>query len=338
MKKIKILAVLSLLAVATLFNSCTDEEKFPVPFNFTDGEIPGNLERGAFLKTLSSRFVVDFFDLRNSQLSITLEEHDSLSLTGQTLIEDVDVFVSFRDRTFDDNDTPDDTSDDIGNDSKAEASFAQIPLSSFSVNSAGYYETSYIANVGEMMDLLGLAEADINPSDIFDVRFALNLTTGDTFSVSNTNINIGGEDYFSSPFTYAGTVVCPVPEDFFVGTYQVETTSNGVFGPVFDGVVEVTLDDSSPVVRRFDGDWINFGNLVNYSFSLVCGDIIWDDEQSTGLACGGGAAITLDTPNVFTQYDTTFQDDNVILINISEQSTSCGGPAALLTQVRFTKL
>ncbi|WP_459211055.1 hypothetical protein [Aquimarina rhabdastrellae] len=319
-----------LLSTALMLTGCSDDEKIPDPLQASDIEV-----NGAYLKTLESSFVVDLFNIDSSEFSVTLEEHDRLN--DGSLIDNVQVYIRFSDLTIDDNGTPDDESDDIDN-TKAEMLLETVPGSSFSINQSGFPQVTYTSGVRDAMDALGLADADIDGSDLFFYRFVLNLTDGTSYTNSNSAASILGQPVFNSPFEYSGSVVCIFDEpDFFTGTYQVINTNPGGFGTVFDGIVEVTADPNNPTVRRFDGNWFNFGTVNNYSMTLVCGNIIWDDNQSTGLTCTQAELITLNTPDVFTQFDTTFQDDGVVEVNLSENTADCGGSANLLVTLRFTK-
>ncbi|WP_027392559.1 hypothetical protein [Aquimarina latercula] len=333
MKLINKFLVLGGLSIGLLFNSCTDDEKLPNPLEASDVET-----NGAYLKTISSSFVVDLFDIDGSGFEVTLEEHDALN--DGSLIQDVDVYVRFTDNTVDEDGTttPMDPDDDIDN-SKDEILYETIPSSAFSMNSNSQPEVTYQTTMPEVLTALGLINDNLDGADNFFVRFTLNLTDGNSYTTTNTGTNIVSQPVFNSPFEYQGSVVCVFDEPaFFTGTYMIETTVNGAFGSVFDETVEITVDENDPTKRRFDGDWNGFGLDRNYSFSLVCGKIIWDAAQSTGLQCPGGPIIALGTATTNTEFDTTFTDDNSFEINMTEDTSSCSGPAAGLVQVRFTRI
>lgn len=332
MKKISKYIFITLFTAA-LITSCTDDEKLPDPLLATDVET-----NGAYLKTLSSSFIVDLFDIDGSFFRVTLEEHDATN--DGSLIENVDVYVRFKDNTIDEDGTvtPTDPDDDVDN-SKEEILLTTIPASAFAINSNGQPETTFESLIPDVLDALALTSDQLDGADNFIYRFTLNLTDGNSYTSINTGTNIVSQPVFNSPFEYIGSVVCLFEEPQFIsGTYRAETTVDGAFGSVFDQNVEITVDPNDPTRRSFDGDWNGFGNDVSYSFSLVCGKIIWGPSQSTGLQCPGGPVISLGTPTVNTEFDTNFVDDNTFLINMTEDTSSCGGPSAGLVQVRFTRI
>lgn len=128
-----------------------------------------------------------------------------------------------------------------------------------------------------------------------------------------------------------------IPSDgTFVGAYTVETTTAGAFGAQFDGTV--TLVDEGNGVRSFEGDWNGFGYVETYKFEFnpSCGTVTFQDDQSTGLGCGGPGISHGASPNANTISDPS--DDSSFSVNYLENTTlGCGAPASEVT-IKFTKI
>lgn len=125
--------------------------------------------------------------------------------------------------------------------------------------------------------------------------------------------------------------VCPVEEDFFIGDYQLTTTATGIFGStVFpQGVVTISQGESSNDARVFNAqiypDLGSFGP-IDFNFTLVCGTVVVDAGQVTGVGCGG-TSTTIGPRNSTGSY--TAGDDSVIVIDFAddEGGASCGAQA-----------
>jgi hypothetical protein len=128
-----------------------------------------------------------------------------------------------------------------------------------------------------------------------------------------------------------------IPADgTFVGDYTVATTSEGQFGPAFDGTV--TLVDEGNDVRSFVGDWNGFGidQTWEFEFNPICGTVTFVDNQDTGLGCGGPGIIHGSSPNASVIPDPT--DDSSFTITYRENTSSgCGGEPTDVT-ITFTKI
>ncbi|MBT8284900.1 MAG: hypothetical protein HKO75_05885 [Flavobacteriaceae bacterium] len=125
--------------------------------------------------------------------------------------------------------------------------------------------------------------------------------------------------------------VCPVEEDFFIGDYQLSTTATGIFGStVFpQGVVTISQGASSNDARVFNAqiypDLGSFGP-IDFNFTLVCGTVVVDAGQVTGVGCGG-TSTTIGPSNTTGGY--TAGDDSVLVIDFAddEGGASCGAQA-----------
>lgn len=274
MKKIfKIAAVFGLLAVG--FQSCDDGDKII-------DDLQENVERGAILRTnaiLSNEFPIGQTD---ATFSVELEEQDQ---ENGGLLESVDVFVTYADGS------PDAGDSTGGNTS--EVALRTIPRSDFATGEFGLPRTTLTITFAEMLSAVGLTDDQTFGGDTFTTRLVLNLTDGRSFTDTDVNGNIASGSFFRSPFKYTTPVVCPVAADEFVGDYVLENVVPVDFGNIFREGQIVTLElGGTSVDRTFDA--IVFEDLdptfpvLTFAFSLVCNKVGVNDNQDTGLGCGGG--------------------------------------------------
>ena len=216
-----------LLAPLALVTSCEDGET-------VFDEIIANEQRGAVLRTvnlISNELPIGVAD---AGFSAELEVQDK---ENGGLLESLDVFVGFRDNTVPEGGTDLDV---------AEALWGNIPASAFSIGEFGLPRTTVSVPLTELLAFTGVDEADLFGGDQFTIRFVLNLTDGRSFSNDDNTGTLTGS-FFASPFLYTPTVICPVAEDQFVGTYVINDVTGGVFGTVWgDGtVVELSIGETS---------------------------------------------------------------------------------------------
>jgi len=307
MKNLKYIVI---VLFVTMF-SC-DESTDPNDFFDEDSN-------GAWLRTIALNANLNLNDINSAQFEVTLEEVDE---EGGNLLSKVDVYASFIDNTVEGSDL-----------SVAEVFYVTFDGSEFDT-STGRPRITQIITANEISSFMSLDPTDLAATDIFVFRYELFLTDGRVYSTINsgTNIEDTTNPFYVSPFQYNAPLVCPVADTYAVGTYAVTTTIGGAFGSSFNETVELTVG-SSPTKRAFNGDWINFGNIATWQFDLVCGNVIFDDGQSTGLACSLG--ITLSSGETSTTYDEN--DDSVILINFTENDAGdCGAPTTQ-NQIMLTK-
>ncbi len=158
---------------------------------------------------------------------------------------------------------------------------------------------------------------------------------GETKTVT---LQISGIDGAADANIDPGTVtvsmfqVCPVESDFFIGDYELATTANGIFGTVIfpQGTVTIAQGASSNDARTFNAqvypDLGTFGN-IDFNFTLVCGTVVVDGGQVTGVGCGG-TSTTLGPRAAVGGY--TAGDDSVLTIDLAddEGGASCGAEQA----------
>lgn len=312
MKK-SILFLLSVAFLTTTFTSCTDED------NVIDSVFDG-VQNGAVLRTISIPSGELPIGLEDANFSVEVEAQD---IENGALLSSVDVFVAFNDNT-----------EENGDSSKDEVAVRTIDKGAFTTGDQGLPRTTITVTLAEMLSLLNLTEDDLFGGDIFAVRLALNLTDGRTFSSDNAGGIITG-GFFSSPFAYNPTVVCPVEETSFVGEYLIEEITPYVDGPTFDdgSVVTVEVGDFSTERVFFTANYPDYCSTPNaFRFALVCGTVEVP-FQNSNCVCNSGADF-FGPAEVPSTYD--FTDDSVFLLTFSNDTqTDCGPPVD--TTYRFTK-
>jgi hypothetical protein len=303
------------LSVLITIYSCDESTD---PNNFFDENA-----NGAWLKTVAlASSSLNLNDITSAKFEVTLEEVDE---EGGTLLSLVNVYVQYIDNTVITTDQ-----------SVAEVFYDVLDASEFD-SSTGNPTITHTITANQLVDFLSLDALDLAATDLFVVRYELVLTDGRVFSTINsgTNIEDTTNPFYVSPFAYKVPLVCPVDSSYAIGTYDLTTTIPGVFGTSFQETVEVTVG-TAPTKRTFSADWLpgaGFGNTSPYQFDLVCGNVIFDDDQGTGLLCSLG--ILLSSGDTLTSYDES--DDSVILINFTENTQGDCGAGPTQNQIMLTR-
>ena len=181
---------MSILAgAALLFTACSDGD------NVID-EINANEKRGAVLRTI--QILSDEIPIGQSESSFGVELEVQTEDDGK-LGEFVEVYLGFRDNTVEEGGT------DLSRD---QILVETIDSSTWTIGEFGYPRFTYEITLPEMLSALGLGDTDVDGGDQFEVRFELVLTTGDRYSFGDNTGTLTGS-FFSSPFLYTPTVVCP---------------------------------------------------------------------------------------------------------------------------------
>jgi len=288
-------------------------------------QITAETTRGAILRTV---------DLISNELpigddtgnfSVELEIQDS---EDGNLVDEVEVYVGFRDNT-----------EDVGPGTDVDGTiFETIPSSEFTTGPFGLPRFTYTVPLTEMLTFVGRTEADITGGDQFTVRFELVLTDGRRFSFDDNTNTITGS-FFSSPFLYTPLVICPVPEDYFTGEYSItQNSGSGPFG-IGDGFTQpsvmVTANGTARTIE-FSYDPGGFDSGYAFTFDLVCGEIqnFSGAILSGSLGCDGSSIGQTAVGNI--PYDLDDDSEFTILIEDFNPDGGCGGTyEASLT---FTKL
>lgn len=298
------------------FNSCGDSN------NVID-EVFENTTSGIVLRTVNIISNELPIGQDGSGFAVQLEMQDE---EDGALVEDLDVFISFRDNTVETGETDYDVLEEV--------MVTTIPSSEFTTGEYGFPQVTYSLSLEEMLTLLSVDENILNGGDQFYVRFVANLVDGRSFSFGdNTDTSTGS--FFASPFLYTPTVTCPVPSTAFVGDYLIEQVSGLIDGPTLsDGTVVTLVIGDTSVDRVFQtANYPNYcSTLRDFTIQFICGEIAIP-SQNSGCACGDGGDWFTD-PEVRETYDPN--DDSVFLVTFTDDAQSnCSSPAQ--TTYRFTK-
>jgi len=296
--------IFSIIALSSLLlTSCNEGDA--VVDNIVD-----NTERGAILRTIdliSNELPIGVAD---GSFSVELEVQDQ---EQGTLINTVEVYVGFRDNT-----------DEIGPGTNVDQSlFDTVDKSTFVTGDFGLPRFTYSVTLPEMLAFVGRTEDDITGGDQFEVRFELVLSDGRRYSFAQNSGTLTGS-FFRSPFLYTPTVICPVPEGLYTGTYALVQDTPGIFGVTFeDANVEITATGGTTRTIAVNG-YPQFGGFAfDFPFELIC-DVNKIVDYDTGVQCAaptimyGPAATT-------TMYDST--DDSTITLIFTEFGGGCGADA-----------
>lgn len=218
----------ALVLTSLMFTSC--DEGTAVVDDVTAGS-----ERGAILRTVNITSDELPIGVADGFFAVDLEVQ---SEENGTLVETVDVFANFRDNTPDNGKGATTT----------EALVESIAKSTFTIGEFGLPRFSYEVTLGTLLSATGVSEADIDGSDQFRVRFELVLNDGRRFSFAQNSGTLTGS-YFSSPFLYSATIVCP-PKPPTAGVWTVNMTDSYGDGWQTDtgnggSGITVTLDDGT---------------------------------------------------------------------------------------------
>ncbi|MEJ2161953.1 MAG: hypothetical protein P8X60_01130 [Robiginitalea sp.] len=231
----------------------------------------------------------------------------------------VEVYVGYRDNTVEDG-APDN--------SVAQTLYETLDSSTFEIGEFGYPRFNYELSLSDMLSFTGTSEDDLFGGDQFEVRYELVLDDGRRFSFDDNTGTLTGS-FFSSPFLYTPTVVCPVGAEQFVGTYVITDVTGGVFGTVWgDGtVVELSIGETS-TQRSFAAVYLPqfaIGNgPATFTFDLVCEQVNVPASQGSGLQCSSG--ITLGPPRELDLGVYDQDDDSSFTITFREdEADDCGG-------------
>jgi len=214
--------------------------------------------RGAILRTvnvISNEIPIGSAD---SNFSVEAEIQDQ---ENGALVQAVEVWVGFTDNSVADGGT---------NFSTAEVLATTLDPSSFTIGEFGLPRFTYTITLPELVAALPIADSTVDGSDVFTVRFELVLVDGRRFSAADNSGTLTGS-FFSSPFLYSATVVCP-PKPPTPGVWTVEMQDS--YG---DGWQPTTSSGGGPglVVTLSDGTIFEIGLCTPYEapgYDCTAGD------------------------------------------------------------------
>jgi hypothetical protein len=227
MKKMKIQSkIFSILALSgLLFTACEEGNK-------DIDKIFDETTRGAVLRTISGgNAVLNRFDT-TTVWDVEVEVQDDQN--GE-LLDRVEVYVGFKDNTFDKADPDSEIKRD-------EVLIRTLPVSSFTTGPFGFPRGATSASFQESLDALNLVEGDFDGGDTMEYRLELHLTDGRRFSNDNDSGTLNGS-FYRSPFFYRGDIKC-LPTSPVGGDYQI--TLKDSYGDGWDGAkIVVDIDGTS---------------------------------------------------------------------------------------------
>jgi hypothetical protein len=187
----KIIAVLFMLGLGF---SCTDESTYPIDFNQVNNSNAGILSQ---VNVISVAF--DKFNIPAAKYEVTLEANDA---NRGNLFTSVDIFVSYVDRT---------PGSANGDNSKDEVLVITHQASEFAVDATtGLPRLTVSITAPATLTALGLVAGELEGSDQFVYRQAMNFPDGRVFSSDNVTTAIAsGGGVYKSPFQNVVAVVCP---------------------------------------------------------------------------------------------------------------------------------
>jgi len=257
------------LCILILFLSCSNDDK-------TIDIVTQEISRGAILRTLAINNLE--FDINNSSsiFSVNIEEQD---IENGNLLDYVDVFVSFEDRTL--------TSSE--NYSTQPIIIERLEKEDFTNGSRGLPVRTLEYSFSELLDITGVLQTNVSCKDQFIITLELQLLNGEKFTESNTNaVTLASNTFSSSPFSYTATILEPISEDLFIGNYTFNNVQEGAFGPSFipfSPTVEITKGHSFNTRLVTLLYTINRNDPRVFEFTIACDEIIMGKYQLSSI-CG----------------------------------------------------
>jgi len=260
-----------------LFSSCEEG-------NNVFDQIVAAEQRGAVLRTINVTSNELPIGVADGFFGVDLEVQDQ---ENGALSQSIEVFASFVDNT---------PNNGMGA-STGESMVETLDVASFSTGSRGLPITSYSVTLPSLLSATGVSDTDIDGGDQFSVRFELVMTDGRRFSNGQNSGTLTGS-YFSSPFLYNATIVCP-PTPPASGDWIFDMTDaygdgwNGASLLVtLDGVETNVLVDGSEGAASLENFNVPAGTQA-ISIQFVSGN--WDAEIGFTVTSANGNVILTQT-------------------------------------------
>lgn len=188
MKYIKIFSLM--LSISLLAGACKTD--------IIDNMDVFKLETGGYMRHVSPWPFGTAVSFSKAGLSAaqTVFSLEAVDAQKGTLFTSYDLTARFVDRT-----------PVNGDKSVVYRAFISLPASSFSPGGiTGYPQATMTIRAADLMRTLGLTEADVSSTDLFEIQAVMKLSNGKTFSFGNADSDILGGAYYRSPFFYRFTV------------------------------------------------------------------------------------------------------------------------------------
>lgn len=253
MRKIKN-TFIALLAILTF--ACGDPE---LPFETFE-----DLEKGAFARRLSLTGAFTFGQVATSSYTGTVEFYS----------EDQGKNVTSYDWTVE--------YEGVAGD-KAAVTFLSIPSSSFGTNAdTGLPMTSFTFEMADALASLGLVEADITGGDRFRFLATITLSSGSSFTVSNSGTNISSSAAFAGLFVLDANVVCVSDLGGTVNYSNANMFRGAGGGAMGAACVTDPITGSFDIIDDDDGNYTFKSLNDNNDQSFGMFDSCWSDDPGTG--------------------------------------------------------
>ncbi|MFH6602259.1 hypothetical protein ACEZ3G_02130 [Maribacter algicola] len=221
--------IFTVLALTSLLFTACDEGDAVVD------DVTANTLRGAVLRTISVNS--DELPIGDASGNFSADFEVQGGEAGE-LVSAVDVFAGFKDNS------PSNGPGDVG-----ESLVETIDASTFVMGDRGVPTFSYSITLPQLLSATGVAEDALDGSDQFRIRFELVLTDGRRYSFAQNSGTLTGS-YYSSPFLYSATIVCP-PKAPTAGDWVVNMTDS--YG---DGWQTDTGNGGSGITVTLDGSTV----------------------------------------------------------------------------------
>ena len=293
---------ISLMAIFLLLSSCADDELSPIITFDKAG-------KGAYAKLITETIrVLDFDNPGSAEYAYTVEFVDEDQ--GNT-VTNYNITVSYVD-----NDP------DNGDNSASAVDLKSFSSGEFTTTQRGFKAMEVTITLNELLSAFGLSIDQLSPKDEFEFVTTVNTSGGGTFGASNSSAAVNGTA-FAGHFNYDLEVNCPLPDNLFVGKYELSydgDASAGLGVPFEEGVVDITVNTTTR--RNFDAKW-SFGKEETYEvgFEVVCDHTEWE-SFNPDEGCSG-ESIIIDPDTDFAPI-ISLTDDSVIKINIIDTAKDGG--------------
>lgn len=278
MKKIGFGFLMSLLVVIT---SCVDFVEPNIPYKTFDTAL--------YLRTIQRSTDLNFFDLANSKMSLTLEAVDAEG--GETL-QSVEIKVRHR-RLIPGvglEYRPAGTESNVNDVLIKTLSLSDFQKASENPNhpTQTYMRTSFEITANEMMSAVGITAAQMQGGDSFEVRLYVTDKFGRKFDWTNRSADVAGGFFYASPFLYLSNVICPTD---LGGTYRYQSSEmQSVYGAcagTIEGTVTLTPVANSTAYTVSDatfGFWPCYGDTFggNVRLNDACGILSFTGADKYG--------------------------------------------------------
>lgn len=212
----------------------------------------------------------------NATIAVYIIDGDSGNLT-----EKINIYISFIDN-----------SSSAGNNSINEQFYKSISSSEFQTNEQNPKAIIPI-DLQEIEEFLNISPPEYKHSDTFVFRLEIVMTDGRIFTENTENSEAACGSMENSDFIFEIDIFCPIEENLFTGSYTVTSIEPGVLNlPVWQvgDIVEIEIE-SSPMSRVFQIEHLPsaiYQPWKPFAFNLLCGNIIVNSGQATGLSCPDG--------------------------------------------------